>query len=59
MRALCDDRDADAELKHKLAETLWWVFVVADRLGIDIDEAYDDTMTRIRAELAAGVARTA
>lgn len=53
------DGDVDAELRHKLAEVLWWVFVLADRLDIDIDDAYADTLTRIRAGLEETIARTA
>jgi hypothetical protein len=53
------DGDPGAELKHKLAESLWWTFVLAEKLGIDIDEAFADTMTRIRAGLEATIARTA
>lgn len=52
------DGDADAELKHKLAETLWWVFVLADKLDIDIDQAFIDTMATIRTGLDATIART-
>lgn len=51
--------DADVELKHKLAETLWWVFVLADKLDIDIDQAFTDTMSTIRTGLDATIARTA
>lgn len=53
------DGDAEAELKHKLAETLWWVFVLADRLDIDIDQAFIETMATIRSGLDATIARTA
>lgn len=53
------DGDVDAELKHKLAEALWWVFVIADKLDLDVNEAYTDTMTRIRAGLESTIARTA
>ncbi|GAB2623178.1 hypothetical protein [Pseudactinotalea suaedae] len=52
------DGDSEAELKHKLAESLWWVFVLADKLDIDIDTAFTDTMTRIRAGLNETIART-
>ncbi|GAB3572669.1 hypothetical protein GCM10027445_30630 [Amycolatopsis endophytica] len=45
------DGDVDAELRHKLAECLWWVFVLADRLGVDMPEAYEATMERIRGGL--------
>ncbi|BCY11647.1 hypothetical protein [Actinoplanes sp. L3-i22] len=41
------DGDVDAELEHKLAESLWWTFVLADKLGIDINEAYVHTMHKI------------
>ncbi|MEE6272621.1 hypothetical protein V2J56_04575 [Georgenia sp. MJ206] len=53
------DGDADAELKHKLAEALWWVFVLADRLDIDINQAFTGTMATIRAGLDETIARTA
>lgn len=45
------DGDVDAQLQHKLAESLWWVIVLADRLGIDIGIAYESTMHAIRQEL--------
>ncbi|WP_406688597.1 hypothetical protein REH65_19455 [Saccharopolyspora sp. ID03-671] len=48
------DCDVDAELRHKLAECLWWVFVLADKLGVDMPEAYGTTMAKI----AAGLERT-
>lgn len=41
------DGDVDAELRHKLAECLWWVFVLADRLDVDMPEAYAATMDKI------------
>ncbi|MEV0111140.1 hypothetical protein AB0H42_33120 [Nocardia sp. NPDC050799] len=50
--------DPRAELEHKLAESMWWTFVLADKLGIDIDEAYAQTMDRIRSGLEATIART-
>ncbi|WP_104134644.1 hypothetical protein [Cryobacterium sp. Y62] len=31
------DGDATAGVKHKLAESLWWSFVLANKLDIDID----------------------
>ncbi|MFE0417294.1 MULTISPECIES: nucleoside triphosphate pyrophosphohydrolase family protein [Streptomyces] len=45
------DGDVDAELQHKLAECLWWVFVLADRLDVDMPEAYAATIDRINAGL--------
>ena len=49
------DGDVDAELKHKLAECLWWVFVIGDRLGVDVPAAYESTMDQIRAGLERSV----
>ncbi|MBB4904565.1 nucleoside triphosphate pyrophosphohydrolase family protein [Actinophytocola algeriensis] len=51
------DGDVNAELRHKLAECLWWVFVLADRLGVDLPEAYASTMDRIRGGLEQSVRR--
>lgn len=53
------DGDPRAELEHKLSESMWWVFVIADRLGINMTEAFPETMGRIRAGLASTIARTA
>lgn len=50
--------DPRAELRHKLAESVWWTFVLADKLDIDIDEAYAQTMDRIRTGLESTIART-
>jgi len=45
------DGDVDAQLQHKLAESLWWILVLADRLDVDISSAYESTMHDIRAGL--------
>jgi hypothetical protein len=50
------DGDTDAELRHKLAECLWWVFVLADRLDVDLPAAYESTMDRICTDLRHAVA---
>ena len=47
--------DVDAELRHKLAECLWWVFVLADRLDVDLPAAYESTMDDIGAGLTRAV----
>lgn len=39
--------DVDAELRHKLAECLWWLFVLADKLDVDLPAAYAETMQKI------------
>jgi hypothetical protein len=49
------DGDVDGQLEHKLAESLWWIFVLADRLDIDMSEAFTATMNRIHAGLDATV----
>ena len=41
------DGDVNAELRHKLAECLWWVFVLADKLGVDMPDAFNSTMDKI------------
>ncbi|RFA18845.1 hypothetical protein [Subtercola boreus] len=46
------DGDVHAQLRHKLSESLWWVIVIAERLGIDINDAYAQTMDRIEAQIA-------
>jgi hypothetical protein len=45
------DGDVGTQLRHKLSESLWWVIVIAERLGIDISDAYAATMDRIESGL--------
>ncbi len=47
--------DPKGELEYKLAESLWWIFVLADRLDIDITAAFNQTMDRMHASLQAEV----
>jgi NTP pyrophosphatase (non-canonical NTP hydrolase) len=47
--------DTEAEIRHKLAECLWWVFVLADRLDVDLPQAYEATMGHIRTNLSNAV----
>jgi hypothetical protein len=49
------DGDATAELEHKLSESLWWIFVLADRLDIDMTEAFNKAMDKIGAGLGSAV----
>ncbi|MBE2320914.1 hypothetical protein DVA67_033465 [Solirubrobacter sp. CPCC 204708] len=44
-------------LRGKLAECLWWVLDLADRLDVDITEAYTTTLTGIEHNLNASIAR--
>jgi NTP pyrophosphatase (non-canonical NTP hydrolase) len=53
------DGDVRAQLEHKLAESMWWVIVLADRLDIDMADAFVSTMDRIEANLQDAVGRTA
>jgi hypothetical protein len=45
------DGDLAAQTAGKLAESLWWILVIAHRLDIDIDEAFSTTMNRIQTHL--------
>ncbi|GGK90799.1 hypothetical protein [Nocardia jinanensis] len=49
------DGDVAGQLQHKLAESLWWILVLSDRLDIDITEAFTETMDRIHAGLETAV----
>jgi hypothetical protein len=53
------DADVEAELEHKLAESMWWLFVLADKLDIDLDDAFAATMTTMHESLTASIERTA
>lgn len=35
------------ELEDKLSECLWWVLVLADRLGVDINKAFTTKMNTL------------
>lgn len=49
------DGDVTAQLEHKLAESMWWVMVIAERLDIDIADAFASTMDQIEAGLGHAV----
>lgn len=34
------------ELEHKLGECVWWLTILADRMGLDINEATDKFLTK-------------
>lgn len=53
------DGDPRGELEHKLSEALWWVFVLADRLDIDVSDSFARTMSMIREGLDSTIDRTA
>ncbi|MCF2650804.1 MULTISPECIES: MazG-like protein [Niallia] len=33
--------DPQADLEHKIAESIWWLMVLADRMGIDSEKSLD------------------
>lgn len=49
------DGDVTAQLEHKLAESMWWVMTIANRLDIDIADDYETTMDRIEDNLSKAV----
>ena len=46
--------DLDEALAHELADCLWSVLSLADVYGVDLEAAFDRTMTELRAHLAWG-----
>ena len=47
--------DVPELLRGKLAECLWWVLVLADRLDVDISDAYASKLAGIETHLQAAV----
>ena len=35
----------EAGLEHKIGESMWWLMVLADRMGIDSEEALDNFLS--------------
>lgn len=50
--------DLPRELEDKLSECLWWVLVLADRLGVDITKAFTAKMNDLDVQLTKSVARS-
>jgi NTP pyrophosphatase (non-canonical NTP hydrolase) len=48
--------DLPSQLSTKLADCLWWILVLADRLDVDIGEAFTANMDRIQTGLEASIA---
>ena len=44
--------DLGKDLPDKLAECLWWIFVLSDRLGIDLNPAFAHKMSELEGGLA-------
>jgi NTP pyrophosphatase (non-canonical NTP hydrolase) len=51
--------DVPDELGRELAECLWWVLVLADRLGVDLPEAFSARMSELDEHLTARLASPA
>jgi NTP pyrophosphatase (non-canonical NTP hydrolase) len=49
--------DLPADLGRELSECLWWVLVLANRLDVDIAEAFAATMDDLDARLTARLAQ--
>ena len=39
------DDSNEVDLEHKIGESIWWLMVLADRMGIDSEEALDDFLS--------------
>ncbi|MFA6417011.1 MAG: MazG nucleotide pyrophosphohydrolase domain-containing protein [Patescibacteria group bacterium] len=39
--------NVDEQLKHELADCLWSIIIIADELGIDLENAFNETMSEI------------
>jgi NTP pyrophosphatase (non-canonical NTP hydrolase) len=50
--------DLPRELEDKLSECLWWVLVLADRLGVNIIKAFTTKMDDLDVQLTKSVARS-
>ncbi|MEI8312917.1 MAG: hypothetical protein WCH98_19385 [Verrucomicrobiota bacterium] len=48
--------DPGKDLPDKLSECLWWIFVLSDRLGIDINTAFSSKMVELETGLSASLA---
>jgi NTP pyrophosphatase (non-canonical NTP hydrolase) len=49
--------DLPRELEAKLSECLWWVLVLADRLGVDITKAFTTKMNDLDVQLTKSTTR--
>ncbi len=50
------DREVKPELTAKLAECLWWILVLSDRLGVDLTEAFTSFMDKLDRDFVKSVA---
>ena len=45
-------QDAETDLAHELADCLWSLIVLADRYGVDLEQAFVETMDGLETRLA-------
>jgi len=38
--------NTEEQLSHKLAECIWWLIIIANRTGVDINHALDGFLTK-------------
>ncbi len=43
--------ETKSELEHKLAECIWWVIILAERMNIDISEALEIFLSKTEKQL--------
>ena len=41
------DDSNEVDLEHKIGESIWWLMVLADRMGIDSEEALETFLSKI------------
>jgi NTP pyrophosphatase (non-canonical NTP hydrolase) len=51
--------DPKAALEYELAEVMWWLFSIADRLDIDMEAAFTTSMSTLGERLAAATSSPA
>jgi hypothetical protein len=49
------EKPAEHELEHKLGECMWWLMVLAERMGIDAEGALEGFLTKTEGELQGAV----
>jgi NTP pyrophosphatase (non-canonical NTP hydrolase) len=47
--------DINNDLGDKLAECLWWLFVLSERLGIDVNSAFSSKMSELEGGLSSSL----
>jgi hypothetical protein len=45
------ENEPDHELEHKLGECIWWLIVLAERMGIDAESALETFLTKTEQQL--------